>query len=394
MAWPIARQLAPERHLLRPTFTVLNTTRLLLAVHAVVFNVMRSDAIRHPWLVGGVGLVMLGWTGITWWTSSRESEPRGWFNCLDLAVTVGLVLSSELLLGPTTYERGYVPVTVDWHVAAPLAIAVSRGPRWGLASAALVGASTLALAPSWEPRAWSGGFAVCIIVWGVGQLVELVRAAIRERDATVARSTALAERDRVARIVHDGALQVLSMVEREGPALGPTGQRLSRMARNQETRLRAILQDRTVDIVDGDEPAMVDLVALLDAQSSDRVTVSTMAGQVMMPRGRASELMAAVSQALYNAQRHAGANAHAWVLVEELEGRVTISVRDNGVGMTPDAIATALASDRMGMRASIRGRLVDLGGTATLRSEPGRGVEWELSAPLGDPATSDIDSRK
>ncbi|MGJ6981015.1 sensor histidine kinase [Aestuariimicrobium soli] len=391
MAWLIARQLAPERHLLRPTFRVLNATRLLLVGHAVIFNLMRGDAIRHLALVVGAGIVMLVWTAICWWTSSREVEPRDWFHVADLSVTVGLVLSSSWLLGLHTYERGYIPVTVYWHVAAPLSIAVAKGARWGLAAAGAVGAATIVLLPSLEPRGWSGAFAVCVIAWGVGQLVGLLRSTIRERDATVARAIALAERDRVARIVHDGALQVLSMVEREGPALGPTGMRLSRMARNQETRLRAILQDRTVDIVDsGDEQAMVDLVPLLDAQSSDQVTVSMMAGQVMMPRRRAGELMAAVNQALYNAQRHAGPDARVWVLVEEMDGEVTVSVRDNGVGMDADQIAAAMASDRMGMRASIRGRLVDLGGTATLKSDPGRGVEWELKAPLTDSRAEEV----
>lgn len=391
MAWLIARQLAPERHLLRPTFRVLNATRVLLVGHALVFNLMRGDVINHLWMVVGAGLVMLVWTGICWWTSSRDVEPQDWFHVADLAITMALVLSSGWMLGLRTYERGYIPVTVYWHVAAPLAIAVAKGARWGLASAAAVGAATVVLAPSLEPRGWSGAFAVCIIAWGVGQLVGLLRSTIRERDATVARAIALAERDRVARIVHDGALQVLSMVEREGPSLGPTGIRLSRMARNQETRLRAILQDRTVDIVDtSDEDALVDLVPLLDAQSSDRVTVSMMAGQVLMPRRRAGELMAAVNQALYNAQRHAGPDSRAWVLVEEMDGEVTVSVRDNGVGMSAEQVATAMASDRMGMRASIRGRLVDLGGSAILKSDPGRGVEWELKAPLTESRAEDV----
>lgn len=391
MAWVISSHLASERHLLRPTFRVLSMTRFLLAVHAILFNLMRGDAIRHPWLVGGVGLVMLVWTSVCWWSSSREVEPKGWFHAVDLALTTGLVLASVWLLDPATYMRGYIPATVYWHVCAPLSISVARGARWGLAAAAAVGAATIVLAPSLEPRAWSGAFAVCVIVWGVGQLVGLLRSTIRERDATVARAIALAERDRVARIVHDGALQVLSMVEREGPALGPTGMRLSRMARNQETRLRAILQDRTVDIgVVDDQEALVDLVPMLDAQSSDRVTVSTMAGQVLMPRRRAIELMAAVNQALHNAQRHAGPEARVWVLVEEMDGEVTISVRDNGVGMDRENVANALSSDRMGMRASIRGRVVDLGGSATLKSDPGRGVEWELKVPLTDPRAEEV----
>ena len=89
-----------------------------------------------------------------------------------------------------------------------------------------------------------------------------------------------------------------------------------------------------------------------------------------------------MGQILLNAELHAGPDAHVWMLLEAEDDALVVSVRDNGVGMDPEAVRQALDQGRLGIRHSIIGRVRDLGGTADVTSAPGRGVEWELRVPL------------
>lgn len=375
----------PTRDQLRPTYRVMYLARTLLALHALVFSAYRvhEGGATHPILLMVLTASLLLWTLGAWALVTRWWRPVWWMHLLDIGYTLAMVGLSGWVIGHEQWAHNTTPLTAYWHVGAPLVIAVRRGPRWGVAAAALVGVVQILTAPSLAPHVWSAAFALLLITGGIGQLESVLRTAIRERDASFARTAVLAERDRMARIVHDGALQVLALVEREGPGLGPTGVRLARLARVQEVHLRAALQDRSVAIPGvEDDSEMVGVATMMDAFASDRVTVSSMLGDVEIPRWQGRELKAAVTQVLQNVDRHAGPDAQAWILVEDTDEHVIVSIRDNGVGMTPDQLAAVMSSNRMGMRASIRGRMEDLGGSATVSSAPGRGVEWELKIPI------------
>ena len=102
------------------------------------------------------------------------------------------------------------------------------------------------------------------------------------------------------------------------------------------------------------------------------MTVSTPATPVVLTAARARELAAAVGAALANVAAHAGDAARAWVLVEDDGDEVVVSVRDDGAGMTPGRLDEAAAEGRLGVAASILGRVRELGGTAAVESAPGR----------------------
>lgn len=95
----------------------------------------------------------------------------------------------------------------------------------------------------------------------------------------------------------------------------------------------------------------------------------------------AREVDAAVANALDNVVAHAGAAARAFVLLEDLEDSVVVSVRDDGAGIPAGRLEEAAGEGRVGVSKSIVGRLNWLGGTARLSTGPGRGTEWELTIP-------------
>jgi signal transduction histidine kinase len=70
------------------------------------------------------------------------------------------------------------------------------------------------------------------------------------------------------------------------------------------------------------------------------------------------------------------------VLLETGEDGVTVSVRDEGPGMSADRLAAAEADGRLGVAQSIRGRIRDLGGTVSVVSAPEGGTEIEMSVPV------------
>jgi signal transduction histidine kinase len=78
--------------------------------------------------------------------------------------------------------------------------------------------------------------------------------------------------------------------------------------------------------------------------------------------------------------RHARAT-RASIFAEEEDGFVVVTVRDDGRGFEFDE-ASLQASNKVGMLKSMKGRVVDLGGTMAVDSAPGRGTEIEFRIPL------------
>jgi signal transduction histidine kinase len=218
----------------------------------------------------------------------------------------------------------------------------------------------------------------------VGFMCESLELMARERDAAQREAVAGEERARLARAVHDGVLQVLALVQRRGgelASLDPEFGELGRLAGEQESALRSVIrqQDATAAGSAGD----ADLVLALEELTRTSglvVTVSSPGAPVGLPAPVAAELVAAVRACLDNVAVHVGPDASAWVLLEDAPGEVTVTVRDEGPGIPPDRLAEAEGAGRLGVSQSIRGRLAELGGTATL--ETGSfGTEWELVVP-------------
>lgn len=377
------RDSAGSQALLRQVYRVLNLLRIGLAVHALAVNLQRGAAAAHPGVLVGAMIVLVAWTGIVGLVHSRPSGRTAWWSVADVAVALLLVATSEWILGSPLYERDYLSVPVFWSVCGPLAVSVGHSVRLGVIAALGVGVTKIVVTPTVEPGLWSTLIILVFVAGGVGILVEFLLASLTERDRAFAETAALAERERLNRIVHDGVLQLLTLMEREGPGLGPRGARLAELAREQEARLRVLLQDRTVEVSrNADQEARRDLTSVLDKHASSTVTISAMADEVPVDLDVANEVDAVVTEILANVRRHAGPTAQAWLLLEREGNEIIVSIRDNGVGATPEQLTTAGERGHLGVRDSVIGRVRDLGGQATVRAAAGRGVEWELRIPV------------
>ena len=76
-----------------------------------------------------------------------------------------------------------------------------------------------------------------------------------------------------------------------------------------------------------------------------------------------------------------GRTPRAYVLLEDLGDSVTVSIRDDGVGIPDGRLEEAVGEGRIGIAKSIVGRMNWLGGSAKLNTGPGCGTEWELTIP-------------
>ncbi len=155
---------------------------------------------------------------------------------------------------------------------------------------------------------------------------------------------------------------------------------LAELAGEQERALRRLISASAADRSHG-SGALTDVAVLLRARASDRVSVSLPAEPVSLNSTVATELDAAVANALDNALSHGGADARAFVLLEDLGESVVVSIRDDGAGIPADRLGQAEHEGRVGIAKSIVGRMNWLGGSARLTTAPGEGTEWELTVP-------------
>jgi signal transduction histidine kinase len=108
-------------------------------------------------------------------------------------------------------------------------------------------------------------------------------------------------------------------------------------------------------------------------------------GGVELPADVAEALVAATLQAVTNSITHAGPVAHRLVTATRTAaGGVRITVADDGHGFAVESIG----HERLGVRVSIVERIENVGGTARVRSIPGKGstVELDWSPVVIDPA--------
>jgi signal transduction histidine kinase len=352
--------------------------RVLTFLFAAAVVLAYYDEYARPWLALVTTGVMAAWTVVIAIRYLRPTDRLLGFAVADLVVSCGLMCTSPSVLTAGQLADGQVPlVTTVWVTGVVAAGAVCAGPTVGAVFGAVVAAFNYGVRGYFDTDLTRD----LILLVGVGFVLGLAASSSRRSAERLARAlraeAATAERERLARSIHDGVLQVLARVRRRGAELGGEAAELARLAGEQEIALRSLVSTGPESTVDG----LVDLGARLRLLATDRAQVSVPATEVRLPGNLAGELESVVREALANVVRHAGADARAWVLLEDLGDEVVVSVRDDGVGIAPGRLDEAKREGRMGVALSMRGRVAELGGTITVETAPGAGVEWELRVP-------------
>ena len=360
-------------------FRALAVLRVLVAVYAVALNAARWREFEHPVAGWGVVGVMVVWTLFATWAYDAPRRRGLPLLVADLAVAAATLLSTPYVQSDAMLERHASTMPSFWVMASVLAWAVLRGWPSGIAAALLMSLLDLSVRTQRTGTTWGNIFLLLLAAGVVGYSAGLIREATEARAEAERVAAFLAERARLARAVHDGVLQVLSLVQRRGVELGGEAADLGRLAGEQEVALRALVQGNTSAVRNASAGGPGDLADTLSRLASRTVTVSGPAHPVLLDQRVVDELTSVVRACLDNVARHVGTDAPAWVLVEELGDRVVVTVRDEGPGIAPGRIEQAQGEGRLGVAESIRGRMHDLGGEAVLTTAPGQGTEWELT---------------
>jgi signal transduction histidine kinase len=372
----------PDRDPRGPLWRAAQVFRLLSFVYAAGFQVVSNAEFDRPvlgWVLFGV---LSAWTLLCATAYLRGFGRRPAWVLTELAVVCVLILSTELVASDQWIADNQSWPTTLWATNATISAAILLGPVAGMLAgvtmmgvyAFLKGAISLDLARN----------ATMVIELAVGLAIGMAAQTAQRAHAELERATrlsaAVAERERLARQVHDGVIQVLALVAKRGREIGGATTELANLAGEQERALRRLVSTESID----PEPdsRLVDVRGAVQLRAGDRVVVSVPATPVLLEAAVAGELIAAVGNVLDNVAAHAGPDATAYVLIEDLEDEVTVSIRDDGVGIPAGRLEQAVSEGRVGISKSIVGRMDALSGTAKLTSDAG-GTEWELTVRRG-----------
>ncbi|GEM33035.1 putative two-component system sensor kinase [Nocardia neocaledoniensis NBRC 108232] len=371
-----------------PLWRAAQAFRLVTLLYAIGQQIASAPYYQHPRLSWVLIAVMAIWSGTSalllsqWYFPAATGRIRGWVVFGDQVVTVLLIASTRLVADYGWYHGHQTLPTTLWIANSVISMAILRGPVAGVVAGLAMSAVVVTVRDQWGQDVW--GDATAPVLVSVGLALGLAANTARRAQVQVERAlritAAAQERERLAREVHDGVLQVLAFIKRRGSEIGGPATELAQRAGEQEVALRVLLSEQA-ELPDAGE-AEVDLRPLLTAQATPKVTVATPGDPVHVGRSAAHEIAAAVATALSNVDLHAGPDAKAYVLLEDTDDMLVVSVRDDGVGIPAGRLAAAEAEGRMGVSRSIVGRITELGGTVELLSEgDDLGTEWEFRIP-------------
>lgn len=216
---------------------------------------------------------------------------------------------------------------------------------------------------------------VSLLGWLVGDDMLL-----REQAA----AAAAAERDRIARELHDGvaksvsilALEAATAASRAPAEFRPELAKIHRLARMLSEEMRAIVSDVRTS---GEPPSFVDALSRVVARH-DLVELALEGDVEQIGTLARFEILRIVDEALTNARRHSGARrVRARVALDG--ARVVVEVEDDGVGVGRVDWEDLALRGRYGL-IGIRERAVILGGDVAVEQSPLGGTRLRVDVPL------------
>jgi signal transduction histidine kinase len=194
---------------------------------------------------------------------------------------------------------------------------------------------------------------------------------------------ALAERERLAREIHDtlaqGFTSLVMLVQAVEAELDHDLSAARRHLRLMDETARQNLAEARA-LVAGGAPADLDGASLPDALkrlAARHHAALEVTGPVRtLPAGPEVVALRACQEALANARKHAGSSVLVGVSLAYSDDSLTVSVRDEGRGFDPSAVRNGYGL------AGLRARAAEVGGTAEVHSAPGDGTAVTVRLPV------------
>jgi signal transduction histidine kinase len=364
-----------------PLWKAAQVFRALSCLYALGFQIAVNPELTRPGLAWVLCAVLLGVSAVCGIGYARGFGRRPVWVIAEIVLVVALMWSNRIVASTQWAADNQTWPTTLWATNPTISAALQFGPVWGMATGLVIMATNFAVKNYFTLNLSHNATLIVEIALGlaIGMAAGTARRAHAELQQAIRLSVAVEERERLSRHVHDGVIQVLALVSKRGREIGGGAAELADLAGEQERALRGLVT--SADFSRDGDATEVDLRILLSRRRDERVSVSLPATPVQLERYVADELDAAVGNALDNARWHAGPQARTFVLLEDLGDSVTVSIRDDGIGIAPGRLDEAARQGHVGISKSIVGRLESLAGTAQLSTDLGEGTEWELSVP-------------
>lgn len=367
-----------------PIWRAAQIFRVATMAYALGVQIVQDKHYDHAllsWMFIGIQLVWSAYLGVEYFFPRTRRTP---LVMAEIAVTILLILSTRIAVPHHFYVHQQPLPTTFWVANAVVSAALLRGRIAGLVAGLVLG--LVALTALGQVGNWFYDATLPIlgtVGLAIGAGAHIARRAHTELAAAIRIQSATDERDRLAREVHDGVLQVLALVRRRGSEIGGEGAELAKLAGEQEDALRLLLsQARSLPTQRLDAEA-VDLRNAVRAVLPMSATFAAPSEPIELPGHQVDELVAVVRAVLHNTANHAGPDCTSNVLLEDLGDELVLTVRDDGPGIPDGRLEQARQQGRMGVADSIEGRVRALGGTTVLETGPDMGTEWEIRLAKG-----------
>lgn len=339
------------------------------------------------WGIGGVAYLLF-WLATYEKVEDRPSEPLETTRAVGLAVAfagvlfllgaLGLWPSPVLVLTAAALSFGTAALT-DPSSPGPFAALLSPGVekvgKTRLVMGVILLAGGIIMFSSVVGRLFDFSVVfLAVFLTGLGVFVAFgpwVRRLLTDLSAERGERIRQEERAEVAAHLHDSVLQTLALIQRSDDP-----QRMAMLARHQESELRDWLYGTApLDGVDLISTALKQAAARVEFDFQVPVDVVTVGDRTVDERARA--LVAAATEAMVNAAKHAGADRVSLYLEVE-DDVIQVYVTDQGKGFDPETVPR----DRKGISQSIRARMEKVGGEVEVDSVAGEGTEVLLKLAL------------
>ena len=347
--WLVLTRSSEEHSIIQQIFQNRREAQFVLAAFIATLILIIALQSTGPQTSDGFGwpLLLSAFAGFAVWRGASTDERNHLSDFFDSAPVIGGAFSKSRkgVLLRIVVGAGFVLFGLRQlnHI----------GGVWGSAGSALFGTAVLV-----------GGVLILFAPWWLQNVRELtserrVRVRIEERALMVAH-------------LHDSVLQTLTLIERASANEAD----VVRLARNQERELRQWLF--SPETMTGASTSFVGLVGAIehDVENDYGVRVELVTVGDCVSDERVTTLVAAGREAAINAAKWSEATSVS-IFTEVEQNSISLFVRDRGVGFDLDAIP----ADRQGIALSIRQRMSQLGGEATINTAVGAGTEVQLVMP-------------